>query len=107
MLSENRKYHFIGELVIKRSNRILEEQDHPKDDVVNWFFLNSGEMKLSFVYKIDNASEAIYDKPFKVHLSFTMYERAKDIIKLNHTYEVLRGSEIIGNIRILKLTNEQ
>jgi len=101
MLSENRKYHFFGELTINRSGHLLEEQTRPKDDVVNWLFLNTGEIMLSFVYKIEKPSEATYNKPFKVHLAFTMDEKAKEVIDLNTTYEVLRGSEVIGNARIL------
>ena len=80
---------------------MLEEQTRPKDDVVNWLFLNTGEIMLSFVYKIEKPSEATYNKPFKVHLAFTMDEKAKEVIDLNTTYEVLRGSEVIGNARIL------
>ena len=37
MLTENRKYNFIGDLTLNRS-RVLDEQSQPKDDKVNWLF---------------------------------------------------------------------
>ncbi len=99
MLIENREYNFVGELNLNRS-RVLGQLSQPKDDKVNWLFLNVGEQQFSFVYKIENPIEAKYGFFFKVKLSFTMIELARKIIKLNHTYEVLRGQEIIGTIRL-------
>ncbi|MDR7212726.1 hypothetical protein [Flavobacterium piscis] len=102
MLTENRKYHFIGELNLNRS-RVLDEQSQPKDDKVNWLFLKTGEQQFSFVYRIENPQEAIYGIPFKVELAFTMVEAIEGIIKLNHTYEVLRGQEHIGTVSVFNV----
>ena len=102
MLTENRKYHFVGELTLKKSH-VLDEQDQPKDDKINWLFLNAGKQQFSFVYKIENPLEAEYNKPFKVELSFTMIEDVIKIIELHHIYEVLRGQEIIGIVKLLNL----
>ncbi len=101
MLTDDRKYHFDGELILNRS-WILDKQLQPKDDPVNWLFLNTGEQQFSFVYKIKNPSEAKYGKPIKADLAFTMIEDVKDIVKLDQTYEVLRGQEIIGTVKLLK-----
>ena len=87
---ENRKYHFIVELTLNRSH-VLDKQCQPKDDTVNWFFFKAGERQFSFVYKIERPLEAQYGIPFKAELAFTMIEVVRNIIKLNNTYEVLRG----------------
>jgi hypothetical protein len=102
MLTENRKYNFVGELTLNRSH-VLDEQSQPKDDKVNWLFLNTGERQFSFVYKIENPLDAKYDKPFKAELAFTMIEAVKEIIQLNHTYEVLRGQENVGTLSIVDI----
>ncbi len=102
MLSENRKYHFIGELTLERSH-LLDKQSRPKDDIVNWLFLKEGDKQFSFVYKIENPLEAEYGKPFKADLAFTMIEALKNIIQINHTYEVLRANELIGIVKIIKM----
>jgi hypothetical protein len=100
MLSEKRKYNFVGELTLRRSS-VLDSKHRPKDDQVNWLFLNTGEQQFSFVYKIENPLQANYGLPFKADLAFTA-ESAKDVIQLNHDYEVLRGQETVGTV---KLTN--
>lgn len=100
MLTENRKYNFIGELTLSRSC-VLNNQCQPKDDKVNWLFLNTGKQQFSFVYKIENPLEAKYNKPFRVELSFTMIETLISIIKLNHSYEVLRGLELVGTVNLM------
>jgi hypothetical protein len=102
MLSENRQYHFVGELTLSRS-RHLDKQSQPKDDKINWLFLNTGGHQFSFVYKIEKPSEAKYGKPFSAHLAFTMIEAVKDIIQSNQTYEILRGQETIGSVRIVSV----
>ncbi len=101
MLTENRRYHFAGELTLKRSH-VLDEQSQPKEDKVNWLFLNAGEQQFSFIYKIGNPLEAKYEKPFKAELAFTMIKAVIKSIKLHHAYEVLRGQEIIGTVRLIK-----
>lgn len=101
MLTENRKYNFIGELTLKKSS-VLPAGERPKDDKVNWLFLNIGTQQFSFIYKIENPLQANYEEPFKVDLAFTMIEIAKENIELNCEYEVLRGEEIIGNLKLNK-----
>ncbi len=100
MISTDREFHFTGELIIKRSN-ILNSYKHPKDDKVNWLFMKIGERQFSFIYKIDETREASYDKPFNAKLSFMLIEEVKKLIQLNQTYEVLRGPEPIGDIKII------
>ena len=102
MLTENRKYHFVGELILKRS-RVLGVHTQPKDDKVNWLFLNLDGHQYSFVYKIENFLEAKYDKPFTAELAFLMDEVVKKTARLNHTYEILRGQEIIGILRLISM----
>lgn len=100
MLTENRKYHFIGELNLSRS-KVLDETSQPKDDQVNWLFLNAGEQQFSFVYKIKKPSEAKYGVPFEAEISFTMIENVKTAIKIGYTYEVLRGPEVLGTVCLI------
>jgi hypothetical protein len=102
MLIENRKYHFVGELTLNKS-RVLAEQILPRDDKVNWLFLKIGEQQFSFIYKIENLFEANYEKPFKVKLAFTMIETVRNVVELNCIYEVLRGNEMIGKIKLIQL----
>jgi hypothetical protein len=101
MLTENRKYHFVGELTLSRSH-VLDKQCQPKDDKVNWLFLNSGEHQFSFVYKMENPLEAKYGSPFNAELSFTVIETVINVVELNHSYEVLRGQEIIGRVSLIR-----
>lgn len=100
MLTENRKFHFVGELLIKRSH-VLDNNSQPKDDRVNWLFLKSGERQFGFVYKIENPLHAKYGQSFKVELSFSMIEEVANIVNLNQSYEVLRGEEFIGNVNLI------
>ncbi|MBV4360604.1 hypothetical protein [Pinibacter aurantiacus] len=100
MLTQNRKYHFVGELLLKKS-RVLDEQSRAIDDKVNWLFLNTGERQFSFVYKIEQPLDAEFDKPFRVELAFTMIEAVINAVQLNHTYEVLRGPESIGTVKLI------
>ena len=99
MITDNREFHYTGELILKKSH-ILGSESQPKDDIVNWLFLKIGERQFSFVYKIDEPIEASYDNPFNAKLSFMMIDLVKDIIQLNHSYEVLRGPETIGVVKI-------
>lgn len=99
MIPNNRQFHYTGELTLKRSH-ILDSESKPKDDIVNWLFLKVGEYQFSFVYKIDIPAEASYDSPFTIKLSFMLKEVVNEIIQLNESYEVLRGSEIIGIVKI-------
>ncbi|MDB5221571.1 MAG: hypothetical protein JWN83_238 [Chitinophagaceae bacterium] len=100
MISEERKYHFVGELLLNRSH-VLPAESYPKDDKVNWLFLKVSDKLLSFVYKIETASAAEYAKPFRVYLSFNMDDVAKDLLNINTNYEVLRGEESIGYVKLL------
>lgn len=99
MLTDNRKYHFLGELTLKRSH-LLDKRSQPKDDKVVWLFLNIGKQQFSFVYKIKNPSEAKYDKPFEAEIAFTMIEVVIGTVKLHHTYEILRGQDLIGKVKL-------
>jgi hypothetical protein len=99
MLTENRKYDFKGELNLKKS-RVLPYGARPKDDKVKWLFIRTGEKQFSFIYKIENPLDANYEKPFKVDIAFTMIEAVKEIIELNCEYEVLRGQESIGILKV-------
>ena len=100
MLSEDRTFHYLGRLNIKRS-LVFKENNQPKDDKVNWLFLKLGEEQFSFVYRIEEPLTAVYERPFNISLSFLMIERVKELIKLNFSYQVLRGEEIIGTIEII------
>lgn len=102
MLTENRKYNFIGELDLKRS-KLLGEQSRPKDDKVNWFFAEIGTKHYSFVYKIECPQDAKYLDPFNAFLAFTMFDLIKDIVRIGGVYPVFRGEERIG---ILKITSQ-
>lgn len=101
MLSENRKYSFIGKLNLKRS-QVLNERCEPKDDKVNWLFLNTGKQQFSFIYKIEEPVKAKYNMPFKAQMAFTMIEIAKNILELEHDYEILRGQELIGTVNLIE-----
>lgn len=100
MLTENRKYNFVGELTLNRS-LVLDDLCQPKDDVVNWSFLLIEERLFSFVYKINNPLEAKYGEPFRADLAFTMIEVLKDNLELNRKYQVFRGQENVGTLRLI------
>jgi hypothetical protein len=97
----NRKYHYTGELTIKRS-RVLKSENQPKDDIVPWLFLVIGERRFTFFYKIEESVKASYESPFNIQMSFIL-EEINDLVELNHTYEVWRAEEPIGIVKILYL----
>ena len=99
MISVDRKFHFTGEMVIKRSY-MLGTNGQPKDDKTNWLFLKIGERQFSFIYMIDEPTTASYDNPFSTKLSFMLIDEVKKFIKLNQSYGVLRGAETIGMVEI-------
>jgi hypothetical protein len=99
MLTYQRKYTAIGELTLNRS-RVLSSTSQPKDDIVNWLFLDTGKHLFSFVYMIDNPEDAKYNQPFKIKIAFTMVKEAIHTIKLHEPYKVLRGQESIGRLII-------
>ena len=54
------------------------------------------------LYKIEKPSEARYEKPFRANLAFTMDETARQLVRLNFFYEVLRGEEVVGRVKIIQ-----
>jgi hypothetical protein len=102
MLTYKRKYNFTGKIILNRS-RVLDLKCNPKDDIVNWLFLDTGKQQLSFIYKIDNPNEARYNIPFEIKMAFTMPQKAIRIIQLNNNYRVFRGQENIGSVTINKI----
>lgn len=101
MLSTDRKFHFIGELNIKRS-KLLHPNSNPKDDETNWQFIVLNDARYSFVFKIEESQNAKYNSPFLISLAFTFYEFVENEIKLNYEYIVQRGEEEIGTIRLIE-----
>lgn len=100
MFTNERKYHFVGEFFLTRS-RLLNEVFQPKDDITNWFFLKIKDRQLGFIYKIREPDTAQYNQPFIGDLSFLMNETAQKIIELGKVYEILRGEEAIGHVKIV------
>ena len=100
MLSNNRKFHFEVELNIKKS-RVLNKHVEPKDDTVNWLFLKVAEKQFSFIYEW-NPLQAHYNFPFDADISFTAFESVKGLVSLNYMYEILRGQEQIGTLKLIR-----
>lgn len=102
MLSTDREFHFIGELKIKKS-RVLPADKMPKDDEVNWMFIELDETnRCGFVYKIEDPNLAKYNIPFAVRIAITFYDLVKDKLELNKTYSVMRGEEKVGIIKLIQ-----
>ncbi|WP_299181316.1 hypothetical protein [uncultured Chryseobacterium sp.] len=100
MLSTNRKFHFIGELNIKKSKLLKPSQINPENDEVNWMFIALDDARYSFVYKIEDPQNAKYDFPFSIKLAFTFYNLIEDKLELNKIYPVLRGEEKVGIVKL-------
>ena len=49
MLSENRKYHYQGDLFIRR-NKITKDLHLPKDDILNWLFMRLNDHRYGFIH---------------------------------------------------------
>lgn len=101
MLAKNREYQYNAELILKKSH-MLNNDDQPKDDNVNWLFLKFGVQQFSFVYYIHEPSQAIFGEVFTASLSFTMIEEVRQRIDYNIWHDVFRGEEEIGMVRLLK-----
>ena len=100
MLSTSREFHFLGELFLNRS-RVLSEQLDPKDDKVNWLFLELDGHHYSFVYRIREPLMARYGQTFEADLSFTMIDKLSSVVKLGESYDLFRGQEPIGKVKIV------
>lgn len=101
MLSIKREFHYTAQLTIHRS-KLLEENTFPREDIINWLFIEIHDHQYSFVYTIDDPDKAQFNKPFEVKIAFTDFESVERIIMLNKDYQVYRGNELIGQIEILK-----
>lgn len=101
MLSTDRKFHFRGELIIKRS-KVLDKSYEPEDDEVNWLFLVIDNARYSFVYKIEENQNVSYNLPFKILLAFTFYEFVENEVNFHKDYTVQRGEENIGTVILLE-----
>ncbi len=104
MLSEDRTFQYKAELTLHRSHA-LGAGSKPVDDEVNWLFLREGENRFSFLYKIENPKEAVYEKSFSVDIAFTLGEEIKSHIQLKKEYQVLRGEEFVGKIKLINALN--
>jgi len=100
MISIEREFHYIGEMKIKKS-KMLGVNIKPNDDKTNWLFLKVGEKQYGFIYKIDVLKKVNYNIPFRVKMSFMLLNEVKKVLISNNKYEVLRGDEKIGDIRII------
>lgn len=101
MLSENRLFHYIGELTITDGNNL--DVKLPKDDIVNWLFMGIEECRYGFIYKIISPQTAQYFIPFEVQMSFLMPEIMAELAMCGEKYEVYRGEKIIGNVKLLSI----
>ena len=70
---------------------------------MNWLFLKVDNKLFSFIYKIKNPVSAVYNKPFECYMSFIVVDPINEHIKLNESYEVLRGMESIGTIKLINI----
>lgn len=105
MLSLDRKFHFKAFLFIKKSI-LLPNKASPKEDVINWLFLQIGENLYGFVYKMLNENLAQYENPFEVEISIFAFDFMETSIRFGNVYKVFRGQEEIGFIKIYeKLEN--
>ena len=104
MLSTDRKFHFTAELNIKKS-KLLKSHISPKDDEVNWMFINLDNIKYSFVYKVENPANAQYNYPFEIKIAFTFYDLVENKLELERLYMVFRGEEEVGTIKLIKHIN--
>ena len=103
-MQKKRIYQYEGLLTIKKS-RILKENSMPKDDILPWLFLvldQKGERRFTFFYIIEQQAESFYEKPFNILMSFIIDEMEK-VIELNRIYDVWRGEEFIGNVKIIRI----
>jgi hypothetical protein len=82
---------------------MLVSNSQPIDDKINWLFLKIGVKQFSFIYKIEDPFTANYRISFNVKLSFMLYEEVKKLIQFNQIYEVLRGTESIGTVKIINI----
>jgi hypothetical protein len=100
---DNRRYQYIGELTIKKSSA-LKDCALPKDDILPWLFLIIDEKegkRFTFLYKIEQPTEAVFEEPFNIQMAFIM-EKIKKTVQLNQTYNVWRGEEFIGSVKIIR-----
>jgi hypothetical protein len=97
----SRVYHYVGKITLK-NRYTLKLERLPDEDIDPWLFLvfdKKGERRCTFFYKIEHHLESFYEKSFNILMSFIM-EGMENVIELYQTYDVWRGEEFIGNIKI-------
>lgn len=102
MKSNNRTYHYIGQIILDKEYTLKQER-LPGDDLDPWLFLvmdKKGENRYTFFYKIEDILELSNHESFNIQISFIMVEAAKRI-ELGKTYDVWRGETLIGQIKII------
>lgn len=99
MITTNKNFQFICTLRIRKSN-ILNDSTRPAEDKLNWLFIKIYNKKYSFVYRIIDPLNAEYASPFDIEMSLIFPELIHDKIEILKDYEVFRGEENIGIIRI-------
>lgn len=102
MIPSERTYHYKVELLLSRSH-VLKYNNSLKDDIVNWLFAHIGDSKYGFVYKIEEVESASFEQPFLADASFLAIEFVTGLLKLGDTYEVSRGEEQIGSLKIVEI----
>ncbi|AQX02276.1 hypothetical protein [Elizabethkingia anophelis] len=106
MISTNRKFYFIGELIIKKSRVLAENDSLPVEDTVNWLFMLINGIEYSFVYKIIDPENAQYNIPFLIEMSLTRFDLLHNVVTLDRVYTIKRGEEEIGSVKLLRSIGE-
>lgn len=99
MIEKNRIYYYQGLLKIKKSP-ILKHIALPKEDPIAWLAIKVKENLYSFIYRIVDENTAIYNSPFKIDIDFIVGDIIEDKIKTGEEYEVYRGLELVGTLKI-------
>ncbi|EHQ27055.1 hypothetical protein [Mucilaginibacter paludis] len=100
MPEEQKKFHFLGELVLKRSPSLSSTHEF-KNDPQERLAFDLVRIKIGFGYEIENPDSATYDSPFIAKI-FLTEPKALSYIYEGDGYQVVRGRELIGEVVILK-----
>jgi hypothetical protein len=101
----HRIYHYIGQITLK-NDCILKLERLPNEETDPWLFLvfdKKGQKRYSFFYKPEQSVDVFNEKSFNIQISFLVEGRINthQIIKPGQIYDVWRGEEPIGFIKII------
>lgn len=101
--TKNRKYNFVATINLKRGENL--GYNKPADDVVKWLHIEL-ENKHTVFYEIIEPDKAQYNVEFRAKIAM-LEEDIINELRLNKEYNLYRGPEKIGTLRVEEIIKNE